>query len=157
MNRRMSALCLLLFCVTAASGCAVYEKATEESIVVPTAKVLSVSLADQTDQGARLIVLVELNNPNPHTPLPLRFAQYQVSAGGASAGSTSRPARTLPAGGSQTVSLAVSLAGTGALSGAAVQAGGHITYEPPGEVRKLLTESSVPLPTVSFSYSGTIQ
>jgi LEA14-like dessication related protein len=157
MNRRMSALYLLLCCMTAMTGCALYEKATEEPILTPSAKVLSVTLADQTDQGARLIVLVELTNPNAHIALPLRFAQYQVSAGGASAGSTSKPARTLPAGGTQTVELPVSIAGVTALSGAAVQAGGSITYEPPGEVRMLLTESSVPLPTVTFSYSGTIQ
>jgi LEA14-like dessication related protein len=157
MNVRLIALGPLLFCVTVAGGCALYDKATEEPIATPTAKVLSVTLADQTDQGARLIVLVELSNPNSHIALPLRFAQYQVSAGGASASSSSKPSRTLPGGGTQTVELPISLAGSGAHSGAAVQAGGHITYEPPGEVRKLLTESSVPLPTVSFSYSGTIQ
>ena len=94
-------------------------------------------------------VTVELQNPN-NVPLPLRRAQYTVEVAGAEPFSfRDQPARTLPASGRQTVELAAVFPGDA--TGATCHVSGWITYEPPGEIRKLLTESGIPLPNADFS------
>lgn len=124
----------------------------------PTIEVVNVRVAEQTGEATRIEALVELTNPND-TPLPLTSASYTISAG--NAGSVSlddRPNRTLPALGKQTVLLPASLRTNGAsLKGAPCTVSGSITYEPPGEVRKILTESGIPLPWVDFSKSGRVE
>jgi len=138
------------------TGCRVAEKVKEEKVDTPPATVASVRVAQQTGEGVRLEVVVELTNPND-VALPLKSSSFSVRVGGAAASMSTRPNRTLPARGMQTVVLPIALATGESVSGAQVSVTGTITYEPPGEIRKLLTESKIPLPTTSFSYQGQIQ
>lgn len=141
---------ILIAVAASLGGCATVE--------TPTIEVVNVRVAEQTGEAARIEALVELTNPND-TPLPLTSASYTLSVG--SAGSVSLddfPNRTLPALGKQTVLLPASVRTNGAnLKGAAYTVSGSVTYEPPGEMRKILTESGIPLPWVDFSKSGSVE
>ena len=65
---------------------------------------------------------------------------------------------TLPAGGRQTVPLVASFAADGQdLKGRACTVTGTISYRPPGQLRKVLTESYVPLPSVTFREQGVLE
>lgn len=118
----------------------------------PKAEVTGLALQQQTEYGARMDLLVTLTNPNK-VPLPVERASYWVQVEGLGQYSfTDVPHRTIPAGGSQVVRLPVAVPGNASLAGKQASAGGTFTYNPPGEVRKLLTDSRVPLP--SFSFDG---
>lgn len=121
----------------------------------PRASVVGVKQIKQTDQGTRIEVTVALENPND-VPLPLVRSDYTVELGGRSYTGRDVPARTLPANGKQQVVLpAVVTAGEGGGTGYVVR--GSVTYEPPGEIRKLLTDSHIPLPSVSFEQAGQLE
>lgn len=120
----------------------------------PTASVLGVKLVKQTDQAARVEVTVALENPND-VPLPLIKSSYTVEVAGQSYSATDVPARTLPARGRQEVTIpAVVAVSGGAARGSSYRVDGSVTYEPPGEIRKLMTDSYIPLPSVGFAQSG---
>lgn len=124
-----------------------------------TTRVDSVRIDDQTDQGVRVLVTVVAENPND-TPLPIVKARYEVSlTGGAGGGGafafTELPKATLPAHGTQMITLPAAFALNGGDAvGTSYEVAGQLTYEPPGEIRKLLTEYNVPLPTASFKDEG---
>ena len=162
---RVLLLLALLAFVTA--GCRMADKFKVESVPKPKAQVAAVRLTEHTGEGMRIEITVELTN-KCDVALPLVASDYTVGLGGRrSVAFTNAPNRTLPAGGTQTVTLpavvAIAQAGTGdsvdglGAAGAPVTIAGSITYEPPGEIRLLLTESKVPLPSVSFRYSGQLQ
>ncbi len=122
----------------------------------PSAKVTDVVVEERTSQGTRLVVIVELTNPNA-TALPLPKADYEVSVDGAGSFSFQViPDATLPGKGVQTIRFPAALAGGRSLAGRSYNVSGSIFYEPPGEVRRLLTEYRVPLPSAGFSKSGTL-
>lgn len=138
--------CFLVVFALGSTGCT-------NNLASPVARVSDVRVVQQTDQGSRVEVDVELTNPNS-TPLPLVRSSYTVSAGAGQAyHSTERLNRTLPGKGKQVVTLPAVF--TGAVGGSYNVSGG-VTYEPPGEMRKLLTESYYPLPSVGFSGSGSM-
>ena len=127
------------------------------SIQDPSAKVVSVRVTQHTDQGSRVEVQVDLSNPNT-APLPLKRCQYTLRIADAGVYSfDDYPQRTLPSHGAQSVVLPAGFPTDKALAGASYELEGSIQYEPPGEVRKLLTESKIPLPSVGFHASGRIQ
>ena len=149
------------------AGCRMADKFKVESVPKPKAEVTAVRLTEHTGEGMRIEITVELTS-KCEVPLPLVAADYTLSLGGKRPVAFSNtPNRTLPAGGTQTVTLpavvAVAQAGSGdsvegiGAAGAPVTIAGSITYEPPGEIRLLMTESKVPLPSVSFRYSGQLQ
>jgi LEA14-like dessication related protein len=125
---------------------------TVGAVQEPTAQVTSVDLKQSTQYGARLDVVVTLSNPND-VPLPITKAQYDVVVEGVGQFSfKDQPHRTIPANGSQVVRLPAAIETDGReLAGVGASASGSITYEPPGEIRKLLTDSRIPLPSVGFS------
>ena len=146
------------FCVSIVIGMAVCMNgcAVVNPVATPRAQVMAVTLEEQAEEGTRLLVSVELTNPND-VDLPLVGAHYTVSVGGVRGAFDDKPNRTLPAGGRQTIELpaAVVLARDAFNLGEATYAvRGAIRYEPPGEIRKLLTEAGVPLPEAQFSDSG---
>ena len=149
--KRIALVSALLLC----GGCAVYEKMSTPPLDPPPATVKAVRVIEQTEEGAQLEIVIDLKNPNT-TALPLVGASYTLSVGGASTSLSGRPNRTLPASGAQTIYLRAAVPSASA-RGASTHASGTISYEPPGEIRKLLTESSVPLPSTSFQYTGTVQ
>jgi len=63
---------------------------------------------------------------------------------------------TIPANGVQTVTLPAALA-TDTVEAGDYQVRGTLVYEPPGEIRKLLTEYGVPLPSASFKAQGALE
>jgi hypothetical protein len=152
-----------LVVATIGGGCA-----AGGGLAEPTARVVGVVLASQTHEGARLETVIELENPN-RTPVPLVEAEYTVSLQGVGS-YTAREwlHRTIPAaagpgdGGSpgrQVVRLPVAIANTGwgDLAGAAYEVEGSVSYRPAGEIRQLLTEMRVPLPSVGFEGSGRVE
>ena len=145
-----------------AAGCASMENTVERfkprRITVPTVKVTAARMAEASDDGIRMEIMLMLSNPNDE-PLPLTRVRYTVRLGGAGQyeGDT-RPNTTLPAGREQELILPAAVATSGAAGGGAVSytVEGAIEYLPPGEVRELITEMGVPLPKVDFSGRGTI-
>lgn len=124
----------------------------------PTARVVGFSVQEVTDEGVRGLVELELRNPND-TPLPLTKADYSVSLGQLGTQTYhDKLAHTIPAEGKQMVLLPAAWATGGNLAGQRDLAiSGSVTYQPPGEVREVLTESKIPLPSVNFSGRGVIE
>jgi LEA14-like dessication related protein len=150
---------VVLLILTAMVGCRLADRFKIESVPTPVAKVLSVRLVERGAEGVRIEITVKLTNPG-ELALPLVGANYTVKvADQKRVAFTSQPNRTLPAGGSQTVVLPAALAvsGRAVRGGAAVSVKGSIVYEPPGEIRLLLTESKVPLPMSSFQHRGRLE
>lgn len=149
----------IVACAFACSGCGSKSK-TKIKVVTPTASAATVSIVEQTGEGARLLVSLELTNPNA-IALPLHKAVYTVTVAGVAAGAGGAvtmedvTSLTLPANGTQKLKypLAIVTDGQG-IAGASYTVSGTVEYEPPGEVRKLLTESGVSLPKVRFSGAG---
>ena len=124
----------------------------------PTATVRNVSLVKQTDQGAKIEAVVLLSNPNA-TPLPLVEYRYSLKVdGGGSFEGADQVHRTLPASARQAVHLPAAFATEGMdLRGASYTIDGSISYRPPGQLRKLMTESKIPLPCVHFQANGQLE
>lgn len=159
MPSRHSVFILLCIAMTTLAGCRVRDGIRRvRDMQSPLVEVVAVRVAERTSEGARLEVHVRLDNPNAEI-LPLMAASYRVSVDGVSAASASnKPNRTLPASGSQMLILPIALAtDAGIASGTPVRTSGSITYNPPGEIRMLMTESKVPLPVATFSYEGVIE
>ena len=166
----MAALVFAWLVSTMCGGCAWYN-----SVPTPVATVKSAALANQVGEASRVEVLLELANESA-TPLPLVQCDYTISVAGVGSFTFSdKPNRTLPgrprdpgattpgavgaAGdGTQLLILPAAFAAAGqSVKGAAYQVTGSVTYDPPGEMRKLLTESYIPLPAAQFSGGGTIE
>jgi hypothetical protein len=143
----------LMFMVAAAMllcGCAVVKR--------PPANVTSVAVTEQTDQGGRIEVVVDLVNPNDDTPLPMPRAIYTVTVGDDKTFHFEQiPAATLPAAGVQTLTLPAAFADAAPLAGQPYRVTGRVEYTPPGEIRRILTDSGLPLPSSPFSAQGTLQ
>ena len=134
-------------------GCALPKPPT--ILKAPVTSILSVALSEQTDAGVRVEVVIELVNEND-VPLPLITSNYRISVG--SAGSFAfidQTNCTVPAHGTQTLTLPAAFAHGGAnLHGAPYDVSGAISFKPPGEVREVMTESGIPLPRSSFAGKG---
>ncbi len=132
----------------------------------PGARVLGVEVTQQSPQGVRLDVVVELENPSDE-PLPLVESEYTLTID--SVGefeSADRPHRTMPTArrgdngepGRQVIRLPVAYAMPGhSPLGMTYRVEGSVSYRPPGEIRALLSEAKLPLPTVTFNGSGLVQ
>lgn len=144
--------------LASAAGCRLTERFKVHHVRPPVAKVTAVTVTERTDEAVRLEITIELTSVGD-LALPLVDAKYTVNAAGAAPATfSSNPNRTLPAGGSQTITLPAVLTTAEGLSvGTPATVTGSIVYEPPGEIRQLMTESKVPLPSVSFRYSGQLQ
>ncbi len=121
----------------------------------PTAEVTRVAVTDQTDAGARVEVTVRLNNPND-VALPVKDVDYRITVDGAGAFDlTDHPAATLPPNGTQTLVLPAAFRnGQHNWAGRGFRARGTVSYQPPGQLRELLSQYDVPLPTVLFDATG---
>jgi hypothetical protein len=124
----------------------------------PTAKAVAVRIDEQTDQGVRVIVLVNMNNPNDY-PLPLIEGSYTVNVSGlGSFHDGARSVRTLPSRGTETIEMPAAFATKGApVVGRQYDVSGWITFQPPSNLRALMTDMDIPLPDVGFALSGVLQ
>jgi len=121
----------------------------------PQLQVQAMKIAQQTEEGARIEITLLLQNPNDKA-LPLTYTDYRVEVPGVGVFAFGDETnRTLPAGGTQTVVLPAALATRGReLHGIPCVVSGSVSYDPPGQLRKILTESGVPLPSVNFTSTG---
>lgn len=145
-------LCLLTMGVT---GCKVYRQFTTPSLKPVTVAKVDVTLVKQSDEAAKFDVTLTLENPNS-TPLPMKYTDLSLDVAGYGNGHTEYMLhRTVPANGTQTVTVPmVIVTQQKVVAGTAYATKGTVTYVPPGEFRKLMTESNVPLPTAVFDSKG---
>lgn len=136
-------------CVLGLWGCA-----GERTVQKPVVRVEAVELERQTEEGVRVGVKLELENPND-VALPLTGVFYRVEVGGKAFAFGDRTDRTLPAGGRQRLVVAAALGGSWEnVWRETVHVSGWVRYEPPGWWWRLLSESGVPHPAVGFEYRG---
>ncbi len=121
----------------------------------PTARVRTVDIVEQTEEGARLEFTIELSNPN-EVALPLLVTDYEVSIEGGSRFSfVDTVNRTIPARGTQSIRVAAAVPTRGRdLTGAAYSVNGLVRYLLPGELPNLAVESGIPPPAVGFTLAG---
>lgn len=124
----------------------------------PDAKVISLKVTEQTDAGFRVEAVVELTNEN-RVALPLLDVHYNITVDKAGSFSlTDSTNRTIPAFGKQQIILPASFAWKGhAPAGANWSVTGRVKYDPPGELRQILTETNIPLPDSSFQSQGKLE
>ena len=135
-------------------GCATAWKSVDQ----PGITLEHVRITEQTQEGLRVEVTVRLSNPND-IALPLVYASYGVELDGVGRFELGdQTNRTLPAKGSQVVVLPAAFAWPQEASAAqGYTVWGAVQYEPPGQLRKVLTESGIPLPSARFSQRGHIE
>lgn len=122
-------------------------------VTAPTARVVDVKIVEAGPQAVRVAVTVEMTNRDD-VALPLTMADYYVDLPGSKTyRSSQRPLASIPAKGTQQFQLTAALPVSGEAP-STYRVGGTIEYEPPGEIRMLLTESGVPLPRVGFQGAG---
>ena len=128
------------------------------NVITPQATIISVNVTEQTDTGFRVEAVVELTNEN-RVPLPLLDIHYTVTVENAGSVSVLDDAnRTIPAHGKQQVTLPASFAWDGpAPAGSTWTVSGKVQYDPPGELRQILTETKVPLPVSQFKNTGNLR
>ena len=149
----LRAICTMLALIgVIAAGCAPVQR--------PQTLVGEARVTEASAEGAAVAVPVSLSNPRG-VPLPIREARFTMRVDAADAAPfhvTQQLAATLPAEGGQTVTLrsAFAVADGASLEGAPYVIEGTIVYEPPGEIRRLLTDSGLPLPSVRFAGQGTL-
>ena len=124
----------------------------------PTTTVKSVTVTEQTTSGARILVTVEVENPN-NIALPIPKAFYRMSLQDAPTFKfTAVQAVTLPANGKQTLTFPASfpINPDEPLEGRHYNLAGCIFYRPPGEFRAILDQYHIALPFSNFFASGNI-
>jgi len=130
-------------------GCAAVHDVEPITVTVERARVTETGPA-----GARVEVDLAAQNPNA-VPLPLTDSTYRLTLeDGRRFSGTQRPLVTVPAKGRVAWSLPAIFEGE--VEGLAYRVKGNVTYEPPGEIRLILTETRVPLPTASITGRGTV-
>jgi len=149
MTMKQLTVLLLLMTGVVGTGCA--------GLKSPETRVLGVAVTQRSAEGARVELMVELNNPNA-TALPLRHSNYRVRMGERSFSFKQRLDVTLPGHGTQRITLPAAFADGAAIGpDTPYQVSGSVTYEPPGEFRRILTDMRIPLPSRSFSAAGQLE
>jgi len=122
----------------------------------PRVHVVSVAVTDQTDQGARVEVVLNFKNRSD-VALPLVDANYSLHVAHAGTFAMTSPVkRTLPSKGEQTVTLAAAFSTDQPLAGRGYRVDGSVSYQLPETFIENLAEESLPLPTVGFSSKGNL-
>ena len=128
------------------------------TMTAPSARVKSVHVVEQSEEGARLEVEVELINEND-VALPLLVTDYALDVDGAGRFEfLDTVNRTVPARGKQTLRVAAAVpTGGRSLSGSTYRVSGLVRYMLPGELPRLAVESGVPPPSVDFVQEGRLE
>lgn len=139
-------------CLLVLAGCAGYRS--------PSVTVTEAMVVEETDEAIKLVFALEMANSNS-VPLPLRYFEYTAEVDGRATFTGRRAAEaTLPAGGSQTLSipgvfLRSDLGETPALLSYAIH--GRLYYETPGELAEVLLDTRLRRPKTRFSDEGTLR
>ncbi len=119
----------------------------------PTITVEALRVAQRSAYGTRYEVDLVIQNPNDF-PLALVSSSHTLVVSGSAFEFAGAPHRTVPSRGNAEGTQRVTLAGAVPMVGPepeAVSVRGKMVFEPPGQFRKLLTESGLPLPSAAFS------
>jgi len=124
-------------------------------VATPVVTLDGVEIVDRTSEGARALIHLTVANDGD-VPLPLTDAGYTLTLANATYSGGTNPNATLPAKGSQAITLPAAVTGSPAEvpNGCSYTLSGSIHYEPPGQIRQVLTDMGVPLPSVSFNGNG---
>ena len=145
-------VCMFLLILT---GCKAYDAFKEPALSPIKIEKADIQLVSQSAEAAKFDVTLTVSNPNK-TPLPLVSSSMNLAVtghGGANANSFHH--RTVPANGTQTVTISIIILTTEQVTAqTAYTVKGELRYQPPGEFRKLLTDSKVPLPAAAFNFQG---
>ncbi|MEM6552247.1 MAG: hypothetical protein AAF750_08985 [Planctomycetota bacterium] len=124
----------------------------------PSATVTGAYVTATGPDAASVNIVLALENPQA-VELPVRFGDLRLRTG---AGTTptieTRPHVTMPPKGIATVTLqGVAKHNGQGLVGQPLTVTGSLTYEPPGELRQMLTDTGFPLPDIGFSSTVTAE
>lgn len=147
-----------LVCAAAVALVGCGPKVDQRPLVRPIAAVDHVEVMDASEEGVRLDFVVHVTNPNLDA-LPLKIARYEATIGslGTYKGDMA-PDATAPATGVQIIRLPVAIATTtsSSVNNMSWSLTGSIEYQPPGQIRELLTDMSIPLPSTPVQGGGQI-
>ena len=149
MTSQLTKLTGFTFLVVLLAGCAVKQ---------PVSKVTAVEVSERTSEGIRMLVDVDVNNPN-NVPLPVTNVMYRVRLDGVGMFEfTELGDLTLASRGKQSLKLpaAFALPEDVSLEGRRYSVYGHVYYRPPGELRAILDAYKFPLPASTFHAIGRI-
>ncbi len=129
----------------------------------PQIEVLAVTLEDETPEAARIVVTLNVTNPNDFT-LPVHHVAYRLSVEGYPAFELpdDQPQVALSPSGSVVVRLPAIIT-TGdenalmSASGRPFELRGHLTTQRPGRLIQASHETGLPKPRVRFAANGVIQ
>ncbi len=126
-----------------------------QGIDQPTVEVVDAQVVEQSAQGARVVVLLRVTNPNAEElPMPRVTCDLDVVGGGRFT-FTDVPYATAPGGGSQVLSVPAGLLGPSAV-GKRYTVRGTVVFEPEGQLRRVFTDTGLPLPRASFAGEGVL-
>jgi hypothetical protein len=149
-SKRIQAAAGLVLAAAMLVGCGSENKLAPSWVNDPQVSVDAVELTGRSDLGAAMQVVVTLTNPNEDA-LPLVGASYKVAINGAIYQTRTNPNAELPGSGQVTVRLPAAIRG---MPEDGYTVNGTIRYKPPGQLREVMTDLGVPLPSVSFTGSG---
>ncbi|MBI1370235.1 MAG: hypothetical protein GC162_16495 [Planctomycetes bacterium] len=121
----------------------------------PTTDIASVNLVDASEKAGKYDITITLVNPN-NFELPMTFATYSLTVGERTYEGSAIPNTTLPALSQIQFTVPAVLEGPAA-AGQNFTAEGTITLNPPGQIRQLIYELGIPMPTAHFDGQGTVQ
>lgn len=144
---KLVAVAVALLLVAALAGCRFVQR--------PDVELLETAVTERTDEGGRLEMALRLSNPNA-VVLPVPMVRYRVTVEDVGTFSVvDDPAVALPPGEEQVVTLAAAFVGNGdAWAGRRFEARGAFSYQPPGQLRVLLSQYRIPLPVTPFVFEG---
>jgi len=133
-------------------GCGSDNTIAPNWVDAPKFTVDAVELEQVSDAGSALRVVLTVTNPNDD-PVPLVDTTYTLTVDGTRYTTTTNPNAEAPALRSVTFALPAVIVGS-ATGSYAVE--GSITYKPLGQLREVLTDIGIPLPTTRFSGAGDV-
>ncbi|MEM1213400.1 MAG: hypothetical protein AAGI68_14020 [Planctomycetota bacterium] len=136
----------------------VVSTAADDVLRRPSATVTGAYVTATGPEAASVDIVLALKNPQA-VELPVRFGDLRLRTdAGATPTIETRPQVTMPPGGVATVTLqGVARHDGQGLVGQPLNVNGSLTYEPPGELRQILTDTGVPLPTIGFANTVTAE
>jgi len=126
-----------------------------EPITAPTTDVLRVDLVETSAAAGQYDILVTLINPNDFE-LPMPHASYQLTVAGHTYSGDAVPNATMPAQGQVNMKLPAVIHSGDLQLGQPFEVTGTAKMNPPGQIRMLMYELGIPMPTVNFSGQGTV-
>lgn len=141
---------LMLFVAAGSAGGCEGIRLLPKVYAAPEAVVRQVQLTERSAEGTAVRIVLDVTNPNDEQ-LPMKIARYRLTLGGQTyVGNT--PANAIsPAEGTVTFTLPAAVPTT---AGTDYKLTGQIEFQPPGQLRDLITDFGVPLPTIALNSTG---